>query len=119
MENSRTAAARTHTGAPFNSATAVSRGELKLACRASLQAEGLQFGHGCEPWRTPARERERLPDGFPFNSATAVSRGERLDPRFADLARDAFNSATAVSRGERIAQSFVARWNEPSIRPRL
>ncbi len=43
------------TPARFNSATAVSRGKLRFYRIASAAGVRLQFGHGCEPWKTIAQ----------------------------------------------------------------
>ncbi len=58
----------------FNSATAVSRGKPNYVTYGKWDG-ALQFGHGCEPWKT--RQTITSPTrSAGFNSATAVSRGK-------------------------------------------
>ncbi len=83
----------------FNSATAVSRGKLEARQPQVNASERLQFGHGCEPWKT-GRRRSEWCETVGFNSATAVSRGKRARRPRSSSSRTGFNSATAVSRGK-------------------
>ncbi len=85
----------------FNSATAVSRGKRPNTKRGWEGAAELQFGHGCEPWKTavmPSTCRQSArplqfghgcePWKTPLSTASSPTAGQR------------FNSATAVSRGK-------------------